>query len=183
MGATTLLNVLEKYDQEKYRQRKLNIADNNIYNTATEFSNTNVKRIPEPIKFKPTEEPMRAKPDNYSSRLTRVTPTKKAKPEMTANESTASVEKVNTYVKVPLPKGFTIKIGTYATDAALNSMYQKTNSKIDGSGQKIYVYKKNINGRLLHRLVIGQFATQQQAESFKQEYDIAGLILSFSVLK
>ena len=194
MGATTLANLLEKYDQTKYRrQTKNNLASVGGYNATTAYSNSNkpvtlgsTRSTEENALLKPTSDnnnnptERSTAPTNYSNPTRKIT----VKPAFKENVSTASSGNTNSKKRISFPtQGFTIKIGTFATDTGLRTTSEKYKAKIAVTEQKMLVQAKNISGRLLHRLLIGNFPTRLQAENFKQAQHLEGNVMAFAVLK
>ena len=186
MGAATLSKVLQQYDQKKYRTRRNSPMNSNSYNPNTTFSNSSARvtlgstKPTEENSLKPTvyaDEKQSVSSSSASSiRKMPVTPTKEI---MRASPAMGNVKK-----RINFPtQGYTVKVGTFATDTGIQNTYSRYKTYIADTGQKIFVHDKNINGRLLHRLLIGQFTTHQQAENFKQAYHLQGNVMAFAVLK
>ena len=192
LGATTLANLLEKYDQNKYRQRRnSSLANVGGYNANTSFSNTSNHDVTlgsthptEENAIKPANNYKLVRPEtpaNYSNPSRKITATT---PAVSENVRTTSGGNAGSKKRVSFPmQGFTIKVGTYATDTGVQNTFARYRAQLAETDQKMFVYNKNISGRLLHRLLIGQFSTRQQAEKFKQAQHLEGNIMAFSVLK
>jgi thioredoxin-related protein len=186
MGASTLTKVLEKYDQQKYRTRRNNLMDNGGYNANTSFSNSSARVTLGSTK--PTEEnalkPSNYAPENRAVSLSSAPVVRKmtATPTKEIAHTAPATGNVKKRISFPI-QGYTVKVGTFATDTGIQNTYSRYKSYIADTGQKIFVHDKNINGRLLHRLLIGQFTTHQQAENFKLTNHLQGNVMAFAVLK
>lgn len=187
MGAPTLMKVLAQYDQQKYRTRRNSLMNNSGYNANTAFSNSSSRVT---LGSRQPTEVNSLKPSNYDTEKTAVVPynslaarkTNAATSIPTNAHTIPNTSNVKKRISFPT-QGYTVKVGTFATDGGVQNTFSRYKAQIADTGQKIFVHDKNINGKMLHRLLIGQFATHQQAENFKSANHLDGNVMAFAVLK
>ena len=187
MGAPTLMKVLAQYDQQKYRTRRNNLMNNGGYNANTAFSNSSSRVT---LGSRQPTEINSLKPSNYDTEKPAVVPynslaaRKNKAPILTPTNAHTIPSTSNVKKRISFPtQGYTVKVGTFATDIGVQNTFSRYKTQIADTGQKIFVHDKNINGKMLHRLLIGQFATHQQAENFKSANQLDGNVMAFAVLK
>ena len=79
--------------------------------------------------------------------------------------------------------GFTIKIGAFSNDANAQKAADAIKLKLSGNAARIIVQKKIINSAPISRVLVGKFASNEEATAFKNKFKMEGTVMSFQQLK
>ena len=77
---------------------------------------------------------------------------------------------------------FTIQAGAYFTEESMKSAAQEAKQSY-ASEQRVFVSKKRENGRLVFRILVGNFASKQSATSYMRAKNMNGLVRDFETFK
>jgi thiol-disulfide isomerase/thioredoxin len=164
MGASKFISTLNIYNLPKNRI-KIN-AHNDLYNTYTGYSNTNTRTVMvKETSYKKNE----VKKTNRNDYV--VAPTNRATPSVNLPVVGAK--------RAEVPHGtFTIQLGAFSSPNNLQDLVSKVKTKTGDT--RVFVSKKEENGKLIYRLLVGSFTTRHKAQSFLKNIGLQGYIREFS---
>ena len=79
--------------------------------------------------------------------------------------------------------GYTIKTGAFSNDANAQKAADAVKLKLGSNSVRIIVQKKIINAETKNRVLVGKFASNEEATAFKNKFKIDGVVMSFQQLK
>ncbi len=79
--------------------------------------------------------------------------------------------------------GYTLKIGAYSTDANAQKAANDAKLKLGGNKTRIIVQNKMVGATLMRRVLVGKFASNEEATAFKNKFGVEGSVVSFQQLK
>jgi cell division septation protein DedD len=163
MGASKFVSTLAIYNEPKNRV-KIN-TNNNMYNTYTGYSNTNSRSNMVRTVSNNSDNTKKSGKNDYAVAVKETTPSVNL-PVMGAKRAS-------------IPQGtFTIQLGAFTSPDNLQDLVSKVKTKTGDT--RVFVSKKEENGRLIYRVLLGSFVSRSKAQSFLKHIGLQGYIREFS---
>jgi thiol-disulfide isomerase/thioredoxin len=164
MSAQQFEATLRLYDSPKNRYIS---ANNALYNNHTGYSNNTTHSLNDD-----------SKPIYDTKPIYDVKPESKRKPVAT---TPTGMLKVSTSEAVSTGN-FTIQAGAFSNMESIKPAAQILKRQV-GSSQRVFISKKEENGRLMYRVLVGGFKTRQEANNFMHQKGIKGLVKDMNLFK
>ncbi len=164
---------VERKPNAKYESPAATLSDNGIKS----YSNTSKPKHPvahfsAPAKNNINTTPPASKPQSYTN-------TAPAKPEQPITASnTPLLKKISN-----VTDGYTIKIGAFSNELNAQKAADEVKQKLGSNKVRIIVQKKMLSTGAINRVLVGKFASNEEATSFKNKFKVEGTVVSFQQLK
>ncbi|MBL7815784.1 MAG: SPOR domain-containing protein [Saprospiraceae bacterium] len=168
MSATKLNSVLDKHNLPQYRQRLTPVYANNNNSSGFNPQINKTNRVPDsPV------------PPSYNTTAQKITVPNSIQTDnavVRARPNAVATSDIGQRKETP-KNSFTIQVGAYSqltgAKAAIEELKKKNNS------QSQYIMQSKVQGKITYRVLVGKFATKQQAEAFCKKTAIEGMVKPF----
>jgi thioredoxin-related protein len=165
MAPAKLSAVLDKYNVPQNRSRPAVFVANNAGTSAPINTVTNVAPSTVPVSTTPRTVPIGSGTTNMPRRTAVIPPTPN------------TVAEVGQRREIPVT-GFTIQAGAYGLAASAQIVMDEMKSKI-GNQKQFIMQSKSTSGKMTFRILIGSFASRQEADNYRKQAAIEGYVRSF----
>jgi thiol-disulfide isomerase/thioredoxin len=176
--ASRFIAVMKTYNNANNRI-KIEKAGDSGYNTVTGYSNVSSSRNDNNSAY--------SAPAANNSTPSKTHKREISKPDpsvLPKNKEVSSIKKI--VAKNELPNTFaaifTVQVGAYSTKNDLNRAIEDVKKQFEGA-QRMFVSERQEKGKWIYRILVGHFASRQQASSFLQSSGVTGFVRDLNSLK
>lgn len=177
--ASRFISVMKTYNNPSNRI-KIEKAGDSGYNTVTGYSNVSSARNENNSAYSaPAANNLTA---NRTTKKERNKPTPSVLPK---NRETPNIKKTVAKNEIPNTSSsaiFTVQVGAYSTKNDLNRVIEDVKRQFEGA-QRMFVSERQEKDKWIYRILVGHFASRQQASSFLQSSGVTGFVRDLNSLK
>ena len=177
--ASRFIAVMKTYNNANNRI-KIEKAGDSGYNTVTGYSNVSSSRNEDNLAYT-TSATRHPKPNKAVKKENVNTPPS----VLPKNRETPSIKKTVAKNEIPNTSSaaiFTVQVGAYSTKNDLNRAIEDVKRQFEGA-QRMFVSERQEKGKWIYRILVGHFASRQQASSFLQSSGVLGFVRDLNSLK
>ncbi len=177
--ASRFIAVMKTYNNANNRI-KIEKAGDSGYNTVTGYSNVSSSRN--------ENKPAFAAPATNNLTANRTPKKEISKPNpsvLPKNKEASSIKKAVIKNEQPITSSaaiFTVQVGAYSTKNDLNRAIEDVKRQFEGA-QRMFVSERQEKGKWIYRILVGHFASRQQASTFLQSTGVTGFVRDLNSLK
>ena len=177
--ASRFIAVMKTYNNANNRI-KIQKAGDSGYNTVTGYSNVSSSRNDNNSAYSAPAA------NNLTANRTPKKEISKPNPSvLPKNKETTSIKKTVAKNEQPNTSSaaiFTVQVGAYSTKNDLNRAIEDAKRQFEGA-QRMFVSERQEKGKWIYRILVGHFASRQQASSFLQSSGVTGFVRDLNSLK
>ena len=177
--ASRFIAVMKTYNNANNRI-KIQKAGDSGYNTVTGYSNVSNNRNENYSNYSAPVKSNSASNKVVKKEMSNTTPSVLSKNKPVSDiKKTVVKEKQRAATSTTI---FTIQVGAYSTKNDLNRAIEDAKRQFEGA-QRMFVSERQEKGKWIYRILVGHFASRQQASSFLQSSGVTGFVRDLNSLK
>lgn len=176
--ALRFISVMKTYNNPNNRI-KIQKAGDTGYNTVTGYSNASSSRNENNSAYSAPAA------NNLTARTSKKEINKPTTSILPKNRDVPSIKKTVAKNEIPNTSSaaiFTVQVGAYSTKNDLNRAVEDVKKQFEGT-QRMFVSERQEKGKWIYRILVGHFASRQQASTFLQSSGVTGFVRDLNSLK